>query len=143
MVYISYQQVLNRDLLLAMRKKRAPLLPTMLFHHDNVPAIRLLQLERRLTDGPLKCLVILLTALIWPPVISSCSPHQRRFCEANKLTMLQICKGRCSLRSLPMDHPHARTVSIYGLKGVQSAFHSNGRTLKRVSTFRQKLQKGM
>ena len=36
--YISYQQVLNRDLLRAMRKKRAPLLPTMLFHHDNAPS---------------------------------------------------------------------------------------------------------
>ena len=40
MVYISYQQVLNRDLLRAMRKKRAPLLPTMLFHHDNAPSHR-------------------------------------------------------------------------------------------------------
>ena len=38
MVYICYQQVLNRDLLRAMRKKRAPLLPTMLFHHDNAPS---------------------------------------------------------------------------------------------------------
>ena len=38
MVYISYQQVLNRDLLRVMRKKRAPLLPTMLFHHDNAPS---------------------------------------------------------------------------------------------------------
>ena len=38
MVYISYQQVLNRDLLRALRKKRAPLLPTMLFHHDNKPS---------------------------------------------------------------------------------------------------------
>ena len=40
MVYISYQQVLNRDLLRAMRKKRAPLLPTMLFHHDDAPSHR-------------------------------------------------------------------------------------------------------
>ena len=40
MVYNSYQQVLNRDLLRAMRKKRAPLLPTMLFHHDNAPSHR-------------------------------------------------------------------------------------------------------
>ena len=40
MVYISYQQVLNRDLLRATRKKRAPLLPTMLFHHDNAPSHR-------------------------------------------------------------------------------------------------------
>ena len=40
MVYISYQQVLKRDLLRAMRKKRAPLLPTMLFHHDNAPSHR-------------------------------------------------------------------------------------------------------
>ena len=40
MVYISYQQVLNRDLLRAMRKKRTPLLPTMLFHHDNAPSHR-------------------------------------------------------------------------------------------------------
>ena len=40
MVYISYQQVLNRDLLRAIRKKRAPLLPTMLFHHDNAPSHR-------------------------------------------------------------------------------------------------------
>ena len=40
MVYISYQQVLNRDLLRAMRKKRAPLLHTMLFHHDNTPSHR-------------------------------------------------------------------------------------------------------
>ena len=32
MVCISYQQVLNRNLL------RAPLLPTMLFHHDNAPS---------------------------------------------------------------------------------------------------------
>ena len=39
-VYISYQQVLNRDLLWAMRKKRAPLLPTMLFHHYNEPSHR-------------------------------------------------------------------------------------------------------
>ena len=39
MVYISYQQVLNRDLR-AMWKKRAPLLPTMLFHHDNAPSHR-------------------------------------------------------------------------------------------------------
>ena len=40
MVYIFYQQVLNRDLLRAMQKKRAPLLPTMLFHHDNAPSHR-------------------------------------------------------------------------------------------------------
>ena len=40
MVYISYQQVLNRDLRRAMRKKRAPLLPTMLFHHYNEPSHR-------------------------------------------------------------------------------------------------------
>ena len=40
MVYISYQRVLNRDLLRAMLKKRAPLLPTMLFHHDNAPSHR-------------------------------------------------------------------------------------------------------
>ena len=40
MVYISYQQVLNRNLLRAMRKKQAPLLPTMLFHHDNAPSHR-------------------------------------------------------------------------------------------------------
>ena len=40
MVYISYQQELNRDLLRAMQKKRAPLLPTMLFHHDNAPSHR-------------------------------------------------------------------------------------------------------
>ena len=38
MVYISYQQVLNRDLLQAMKKKRAPLLLTMLYHHDNAPS---------------------------------------------------------------------------------------------------------
>ena len=37
MVYISYQQVLNRDLLRAMWKKRGPLLLIMLFHHDNTP----------------------------------------------------------------------------------------------------------
>ena len=40
MVYISYQQVLNKDLLRAMRKKRVPLLPIMLFHHDNAPSHR-------------------------------------------------------------------------------------------------------
>ena len=40
MVYISYQQVLNRDLLRAMRKKQVPLLLTMLFHHDNAPSHR-------------------------------------------------------------------------------------------------------
>ena len=40
MVYISNQQVLNRDLLQAMRKKREPLLQTMLFHHDNTPIHR-------------------------------------------------------------------------------------------------------
>ena len=40
MVYISYKQVLNRDLLRAMWKKRAPLLLTMLFHHDNTPSHR-------------------------------------------------------------------------------------------------------
>ena len=40
MVYISYQPVLNRDLLRAMPKKGSPLLPTMLFHHDNAPSHR-------------------------------------------------------------------------------------------------------
>ena len=137
MVYISYQQVLNRDLLRSMRIKRAPLLPTMLFHHDNAPRASTTQ------DGPLECLVILLTALIWPPVISSCSLHWRRFCEADNLTMLQICKGRCSPWSLPLDHPHTRTVSIHGLKVVESAFHSKGSTLKSINALRQKLRKGM
>ena len=37
-VYIFYQQVLNKDNLQAMWKKRAPLFPTMLFHHDNAPS---------------------------------------------------------------------------------------------------------
>ena len=37
MVYISYQQVLNKDLLRAMRRKRVPLLLIMPFHHDNAP----------------------------------------------------------------------------------------------------------
>ena len=49
----------------------------------------------------------------------------------------------CSPRSLPLDHPHTRTVSIGGLKGVESAFHSKGSTLKRTNAFRQKLRKGM
>ena len=40
MFYISYQQVLNRDLFRAMWKKRVTLLPTMLFHHDNAPSHR-------------------------------------------------------------------------------------------------------
>ena len=37
MVYVSYQQVLNRCLLRAMWKKRGPLLLIMLLHHDNAP----------------------------------------------------------------------------------------------------------
>ena len=64
--YISYQQVLNRDLLRAMWKKQAPLLPTCLFIMTMRLAIGLLRLRKRSTEGPLKCLVILLTALIWP-----------------------------------------------------------------------------
>ena len=40
MVYISYQQVLNIDLLRAMRKKQASLLPTMLFNHVDAPSHR-------------------------------------------------------------------------------------------------------
>ena len=57
--------------------------------------------------------------------------------------MLQICKDRCSPRSLPLDHPHAKTVSIHGLKGVESAFHLKGSTLKRAYALRQKLRKGV
>ena len=57
--------------------------------------------------------------------------------------MLQICKGRCSPRSLPLDRLHPRTVCIHGLKDVESAFRSKGRTLKRANALRQKLRKGM
>ena len=42
-----------------------------------------------------------------------------------------------------LDHPHTRTVFIHELKGVESAFHSKGSTLKRMNAFRQKLRKGM
>ena len=34
-------------------------------------------------------------------------------------------------------------VSIHGLKGVESAFHSKGSTLKRTNALRRKLRKGM
>ena len=34
-------------------------------------------------------------------------------------------------------------VSIHWLKGVESAFHSKGSTLKRTNAFRQKFRKGM
>ena len=56
--------------------------------------------------------------------------------------MLQICKGLCSPQPLPLDHRHTRTVSIHGLTGVESAFHSKGSTLKRTNAFRRKLRKG-
>ena len=42
-----------------------------------------------------------------------------------------------------LGHPHTKTISIHGLKGVESAFHSKGGTLKRTDAFRQKLRKGM
>ena len=32
---------------------------------------------------------------------------------------------------------------FHGLKGVESAFHSKGSTLKRMNAFRKKLRKGM
>ena len=73
--YISYQQVLNRDLLRAMRKKRAPLLLTMLIHHDNAPSHRASTTQETINRRSIEVLGHLLTALICPPVIYSCSPH--------------------------------------------------------------------
>ena len=34
-----------------------------------------------------------------------------------------------------MDHPCTKTVSIHWLKGVESAFHSKGSTLKRTNAY--------
>ena len=120
-----------------------PLLPTMLFHHDNAPSHRASTIQETIDRWPIEVLGHPPNSPDLAPVISSSFPHRRRLCKADNLTMLQICKGQCSPRSLPLDHPHTRTVSIGGLKGVESAFHSKGSTLKRTNAFRQKLRKGM
>ena len=56
MVYISYQQVLYRDLIRAMRKKRAPQLSTMLFHHDNAPSHRASKIQETIDRRSIKVL---------------------------------------------------------------------------------------
>ena len=75
MVYISYQQVLTKDLLRVMQKKRAPQLSTMLFHHDNASSHRASTTQETIDRRSIE-------VLGHPPyspdlafVISSCFPH--------------------------------------------------------------------
>ena len=73
MVYISYQQVLNRDLLRAMPKKQASLLPTMLFHHDNAPSHRASTTKETIDRQFIEVLGHPPYSPDLGPVISSCS----------------------------------------------------------------------
>ena len=56
-------------------------------------------------------------------------------------TILGCC--RFAKEGSVLGHPHTKIVSIHGLKGVESAFHSKGSTLKRTNALRQKLRKSM
>ena len=106
-------------------------------------AIGPLRLRKRPTDCSLKCLVTLLPALIWPHVIFSCYPHWRRFYEADNLTKVADLQRAVKSEIASLGPSAYKNVSIYGLKGVESAFHSKGSTLKRANAFRHKLRKGM
>ena len=85
LVYISNQQVLNRDLLPATRKKQAPLLPTMLFHHDNAPSHQASTTQETIDRWSIE----VLGHPPYSPDLAPCDfflfPTLKRLCEADNL----------------------------------------------------------
>ena len=113
----------------------------MLYHHDNAPSHRASMTQETIDRRSIE-------VLGHPPYSPDLAP-----CDFFLFsTLKKILRGgqfddvadlQRAVQSLPLDHPHTRTVLIHGLKGVESAFHPKGTTLKRTNTFRQKLRKGM
>ena len=143
MVYISYKQVRNRDLLRAMRKKRAPLLPIMLFHHDNGHSHRASTTQETIDRQSIE----VLGYPHYSPDLAPCDfflfPTLKKILRGRQFDDVADLQRAVQSAIALLDHPHTRTVSIHELKGVKSAFHSKGSTLKRTNAFRQKLRKGM
>ena len=136
------EQRSRRPTSITSQKKRAPLLPTMLFHHDNAPSHQASTTQEKIDRRSIE-------VLGHPPYSPDLAP-----CDFFLFpTLKKILRGRqfddadlqravqSAIASLGTSA--YRTVSIHGLKGVKGAFHSKESTLKRTNALRQNLRKGM
>ena len=95
-------------------QKRAPLLPTMLFHHDNAPSHQASTTQETIDRRSIE-------VLGHPPYSPDLAP-----CDFFLfLTLKKILRGPqfddvadlqrgCSLRSLPLEHPHTELFLVMG-----------------------------
>ena len=143
MVYISYQQVLNRDLLRAMWKKRGPLLLIMLFHHDNAPRHWASTTQETIDRRSME----VLGHPPYSPDLAPCDfflfPKLKNILRGQQFDDFPDLQRVVQSMIASLGPSACKNCSIHGLKGVESAFHSKGSTLKRANAFRQKLRKGM
>ena len=143
MVYISYQQVLSRDLLRAMRKKRAPMLTTMLFHHDNAPSHRVSTTQETIDRRSIE----VLGHPPYSPDLAPCDfflfPTLKKVLRSQQFDDVADLQRVVQSAIAFLGLSAYKNCFIHVLKGVESAFHSKGSTLKRTNAFRQKLRKDM
>ena len=69
------EQRSERPTSITSQKKRAPLLPTMLFHHDNAPSHQASTTQETIDRRSIEVLGHPPYSPDLVPVISSCSPH--------------------------------------------------------------------
>ena len=125
------------------QKKRAPLLPTMLFHHDNVPSHQASTTQETIDRRSIE----VLGRSPYSPDLAPCDfflfPTLKKILRGRQFDDVADLQRAVQSVIASLGTSAYRTDSIHGLKGVKGAFHSKGSTLKRTNAFRQKLRKGM
>ena len=125
------------------QKKRAPLLPTMLFHHDNAPSHQASTTQETIDRRSIE----VLGHSPYSPDLAPCDfflfPTLKKILRGRQFDDVADLQRAVQSAIASLGTSAYRTDSIHGLKGVKGAFHSKGSTLKRTNAFRQKLRKGM
>ena len=137
------EQRSGRPTSITSQKKRAPLLPTMLFHHDNAPSHQASTTQETIDRRSIE----VFGHPPYSPDLAPCDfflfPTLKKILRGRQFDDVADLQRAVQSAIASLGSSAYRIVSIHGLKGLKGAFHSKESTLKRTNAFRQKLWKDM